>query len=114
MLIRIDERSSEPMYLQIAAQIRSAIATHQAGIGTALPAVRDLADSLGVNMHTVRAAYGVLRDEGLVDMRRGRSVQVVGRGEQAKVHELARQLVVEARRFGFSNGEIEQIVQEQM
>ena len=69
------------------------------------------ADSLGVNMHTVRAAYALLRDEGLVEMRRGRSVTVLGGAEsQASLVQLASGLVGAARRLGMTDRAIVQLV----
>ena len=72
MVIRIDQRSDEPLYLQIRTQIIAAIARGELVPGQALPSVRSLASDLGINLHTVNKAYAVLRDEGYVLMR-GRS-----------------------------------------
>ncbi|RDB68819.1 GntR family transcriptional regulator [Eggerthella sinensis] len=72
MIIRIDQRSEEPLYLQIRGQIIAAIATGELVPGASLPSVRALASDLGINLHTVNKAYAVLRDEGYVLMR-GRS-----------------------------------------
>ena len=72
MIIRIDQKSEEPLYLQLRGQIIAAIATGELVPGQALPSVRALASDLGINLHTVNKAYAVLRDEGYVLMR-GRS-----------------------------------------
>lgn len=72
MIIRIDQKSEEPLYLQLRGQIIAAIATGELVPGEALPSVRALASDLGINLHTVNKAYAVLRDEGYVLMR-GRS-----------------------------------------
>ncbi|MEG0990501.1 GntR family transcriptional regulator [Gordonibacter sp.] len=72
MIIRIDQKAEEPLYLQIRSQIIAAIATGEVEPGQALPSVRSLAADLGINLHTVNKAYAVLRDEGYVLMR-GRS-----------------------------------------
>lgn len=72
MVIRIDQKSEEPLYLQIRGQIIAAIARGELEPGAALPSVRALASDLGINLHTVNKAYAVLRDEGYVLMR-GRS-----------------------------------------
>lgn len=72
MIIRIDQRSKDPLYLQIRGQIIAAIARGELEPGAALPSVRALASDLGINLHTVNKAYAVLRDEGYVLMR-GRS-----------------------------------------
>ena len=81
MVIRIDQKSEEPLYLQIRSQIIAAIATGELVPGTALPSVRALASDLGINLHTVNKAYAVLRDEGYVLMR-GRS-GAYGAGERS-------------------------------
>jgi len=64
MIIRLDQNSAEPLYLQIRAQIIEAIAKGSLVPGDPLPSVRSLAQDLGINLHTVNKAYAVLRDEG--------------------------------------------------
>ena len=76
MLITIDAASNEPLFTQVAAAIRAQIATGEARPGDRLPPAKDLASGLGVNVHTVLHAYQELRDEGLVDLRRGRGAVV--------------------------------------
>jgi GntR family transcriptional regulator len=101
MLVRIDPARPEPLHEQIAAQLRRALGDGRLGTGEQLPPARQLADALEVNMHTVLRAYGALRDEGLVEMRRGRGVTVrAAGGHRARVVELARDLLAEARRQG--------------
>jgi DNA-binding transcriptional regulator YhcF (GntR family) len=111
MLIRVDECSSVPLYAQIAGQIRRAIASGEVVVGDRLPAARQLADSLDVNMHTVLRALSQLRDEGLVDMRRGRGVTIVSQGAGALVAEAARAFVAAARDQGLSDSEIRDLVE---
>lgn len=72
MLFRIDPSGTESLSAQIAGQIRSAAARGELAPGSRLPAARDVADALGVNLHTVLRAYQDVRDEGLIDLRRGR------------------------------------------
>ena len=72
MIICIDQKAEEPLYLQIRNQVIAAIARGELVPGAALPSVRALASDLGINLHTVNKAYAVLRDEGYVLMR-GRS-----------------------------------------
>jgi DNA-binding transcriptional regulator YhcF (GntR family) len=81
--------------------------------GERLPPARELAEALGVNMHTVLRAYGDLRDEGLVDMRRRRGVIVRGGGDQrARLLELVRELTAEAARQGLSRAELRRLIEE--
>lgn len=69
MLITVDSRAGEPLYLQIRNQIVAGIATGELEPGASLPSVRALASDLGINLHTVNKAYAVLRDEGYVRIR---------------------------------------------
>ena len=73
MLIEIDFNSEEAIYIQLRNQIIMGIATSTIHEGDSLPSVRQLADTVGVNMHTVNKAYSVLKQEGFIqlDRRRG-------------------------------------------
>ena len=73
MVIRIDFGSQEALYVQLYNQIIYGIANAQLLPGETLPSVRDLAEDIGINMHTVNKAYSVLKQEGFVklDRRRG-------------------------------------------
>ncbi len=76
MLIRIDPASDVSLFAQVAASVRADIAAGRLVAGDRLPAAREVAGALDVNLHTVLHAYQDLRDEGLVDMRRGRGAVV--------------------------------------
>ena len=78
MIIEIDFNSEEALYLQLCYQIIMGIAASRFREGDALPSVRQLADSIGINMHTVNKAYTVLKQEGYVkvDRRRGAVIAV--------------------------------------
>ncbi|MBO8463872.1 MAG: GntR family transcriptional regulator [Firmicutes bacterium] len=100
--IEIDFQSSEAIYLQLRNQIIIGIATKQLQDGESLPSVRQMADCLGVNMHTVNKAYGLLKQDGYLqlDRRKGAviSVQVSTdkHSEVEALHENMQMLVAEA------------------
>ena len=73
MIIEVDFNSDEAIYVQLCNQIIMGIATSVIHEGDSLPSVRQLADTVGVNMHTVNKAYNVLKQEGYIslDKRRG-------------------------------------------
>ena len=73
MLIEVDFNSDEAIYIQLCNQIIMGIATSMIQEGDSLPSVRRLADTIGVNMHTVNKAYSILKREGYIslDKRRG-------------------------------------------
>ena len=115
MLIRIDPSSEIPLNEQIAAGVRRAMADGVVATGDRLPAAAQLARSLDVNMHTVLKAYSRLRDDGLVEMRRGRGVTVVGQpAERAALVEAARSLVERAVAAGYRPAEIRELVEVQL
>ena len=81
MILRIDQASSQPVYLQIRDQIVAAIARGELLPADRLPSVRTLAGDLGINLHTANKAYALLRDEGYLLMR-GRSGAIVADYQQ--------------------------------
>lgn len=78
MIIEIDFNSDEALYVQLRNQIILGIATNRFQEGDSLPSVRQMAESIGINMHTVNKAYTVLKQEGYVkvDRRKGAVIAV--------------------------------------
>jgi DNA-binding transcriptional regulator YhcF (GntR family) len=107
----IDRSDPAALHEQVAAQLRRAIAEGEALPGERLPPARDLAAVLGVNTNTVLRALRELRDEGLLEFRRGRSVTVTGAPEDGAVVARARDLVRFARRNGYRVDELVEIIQ---
>ena len=95
MLIQIDFNSDEAIYIQLRNQIILGIATSRIQEGEALPSVRQLAENIGLNMHTVNKAYAVLKQEGFVsiDRRRGAVVSIEADKRQA-LQEMKDELMV--------------------
>ena len=77
VLIKIDFNSDEAIYIQLINQIIWGIATEQIREGDSLPSVRQLADTIGINMHTVNKAYSVLKQEGLLTLHSRRGAVIV-------------------------------------
>ncbi len=77
MLWAVNPSDPQPLYEQIATVVRRAVAERTLRPGDRLPASKDLADALDVNLHTVLRAYQMLRDEGLIELRRGRGAVVI-------------------------------------
>jgi len=76
MLFRVNLAAGEPLFEQLATQVRLALVDGELRHGERLPAAGDVAEALGINVHTVLHAYQVLRDEGLIELRRGRGAVV--------------------------------------
>ena len=95
MLIEIDFNSEEALYLQLRNQIIMGIATMELREGDSLPSVRQLAETIGINMHTVNKAYTVLKQEGFVkvDRRRG-AVIAVNLDKMKALEELKQELLL--------------------
>ncbi|WP_342759968.1 GntR family transcriptional regulator [Kineothrix sedimenti] len=104
MIIEIDFNSDEALYLQLRNQIIIGIATSKIRIGEELPSVRQLADDIGINMHTVNKAYTVLKQEGFVkvDRRRG-AVIAIDVDKLEAIEELRRDLNVLLARSSCKN-----------
>lgn len=95
MLIEIDFNSEEAIYIQLRNQVILGIATANIHEGDSLPSVRQLAETIGVNMHTVNKAYNVLKQEGFItlDKRRG-AVIALDENKIRAVEEMRKQLQI--------------------
>ncbi len=104
MLFRIDFAGGEPLFTQLADQIRAAAARGELRPGERLPAARDLAESLDISLHTVLHAYQELRDEGVIELRRGRGAVLTSTATQdlAQLHRALTAAAAEAKRRGLS------------
>lgn len=111
-VLEIDVSSPVPLHEQVAGAIRRAIAEGEAVPGERLPPARDLAAVLGVNANTVFRALRTLRDEGLLEFRRGRGVTVTGAAPaRGVVVSKARELIVLARQHGYGLDELTKIME---
>jgi GntR family transcriptional regulator len=100
-----------PLHEQAAAEIRRAIAAGEAAVGERLPPAMDLAAVLGVNRNTVLRALRLLRDEGLLEFRRGRGITVTGTPERTALLTGARELLALARQSGYRRDELIRIIE---
>jgi GntR family transcriptional regulator len=99
---------SDPMHLheQVAAEIRRPSSDGEASPGERIPQAKDLALVLGVNTNTALTALRLLRDEGLVEMGRGRAIHVAGSPGRSQVVEKLKELLDVARRHGYRRDEL--------
>jgi GntR family transcriptional regulator len=104
--MQIEVTDSTPLWEQVAAEIRRAIAEGEAKPGERMPLAKDLATVLGVNRNTVLRALHQLRDEGLLEIRQGRGITVAGTPERGAVLARARDLVAFARKNGYRQDEL--------
>jgi GntR family transcriptional regulator len=120
MLISLDQKDPRPIYLQIVAQIKEQIRTGELKPGDELPSVRELAESLGINLHTVHHAYQQLRDQEIIYLRSSQHARV------AKLRDLPapqdqvetqligkmRELITEAFHLGLSAQDLHRLLDE--
>ena len=110
--VKVDRNDALDLHEQVASEIRRAIADGEAKPGERLPPAKDLAAILDVNTNTVLRALRQLRDEGLLDFRRGRGITVTGTPQQSAVVERAKELLHFARKQGYNPEELAQIIQQ--
>ena len=110
MIIKIDFESEEAIYIQLRNQIIMGIATDRIREGDSLPSVRQLAENIGINMHTVNKAYAVLKQEGYIklDRRRG-AVIALDIDKLRSIEHLREELSVLLARSGCKNVSREEV-----
>ena len=109
----IDHGSRESLQHQIARCVRQGVASGELAVGEQLPPATELAAALAVDRNTVLAAYRHLRDEGLLEFRRGRGARVASTvTEPAPVAEAAEALVAVARQHGLGRGDLIRIIEQ--
>lgn len=108
MIIKIDFQSEVPIYLQLKSQIVHGIASLELRAGESLPSVRQMAEDIGINLHTVNKGYNLLKDEGFVtiDRRKGAIINKlpieVGQKTKDTLNEELKDIIAEAHCFGIS------------
>lgn len=112
-LVKPDPRDPAPLHEQVAAALRRAVAEGDYTVGERLPTTRDLAAALDVDPNTVLRSLRRLRDEGLLDFRRGRGITVAAvANKRGEIIQEARLLLRLASRHGISREELVQIIEE--
>ena len=121
MLISINEKDTRPIYLQIIGQIKEQVSNGTLKPGDELPSVRELAESLGINMHTVRSAYLKLRDQGIINLRLGRKARIAKFQESSQtiqatsdIPERLKEIIVDALLAGLSPDYLRKLVNQQL
>jgi GntR family transcriptional regulator len=121
MWLSIDQKDNRPLYLQIINQIKEQVNQGTLKPGDELPSVRELADSLGINLHTVRNAYLKLRDQGIIDLRLGRRARIAemlpaggSAGNRAGLKQRIKEIVTDAELMGFSPDDIRDMMDRQL
>jgi GntR family transcriptional regulator len=110
--VKVDKADPTDLYQQVAAEIRRAIADGEAKPGERLPPAKDMAAVLGVNTNTVLRALRQLRDEGLLEFRRGRGISVAATPARGAIIQQARELVLLARHHGYRVDELIEIIKD--
>jgi GntR family transcriptional regulator len=106
----VDRTTVVSLHEQVAGSIRRAIADGEANPGDRLPQARDLAAVLGVNTNTVLRALRLLREEGLLEMGRGRRIVVAGSPQRSAVVSRLREMVTFARSQGYSTADLAEML----
>jgi GntR family transcriptional regulator len=107
----VDRSGSTDLHEQVAAEIRRAIADGEAKPGERIPQAKDLAAVLGVHTNTVLRALRMLRDEGLLEVGRGRAITIAGTPERGVVVAKMKELIDLGRRNGYRRDELVEMLQ---
>jgi GntR family transcriptional regulator len=120
MLISIDKNDARPIYLQIVIQIKEQIRQGTLKQGDELPSVRELAVSLGINMHTVRSAYIKLKEQGIINLALGRRATIAKmkqpenkRATEAEITARLEEITTDALLMGLKKDEVKKILNQQ-
>lgn len=111
IFVTVDRAEPVALHDQVAAEIRRAIADGEALPGDRLPLAKDLAAVLGVNKNTVLRAMHILREEGLLDFRRGRGITVAGTPVQGAVIDRVRELIAFCRTQGYQRDDVIRLIE---
>lgn len=119
MMIEIERSLEEPVYEQIARQIRECVASGELPPGTPLPTVRVLASDLGVNLNTVARAYWLLEEEGFVLIRNRSGAEVVApvrkpAADREKLCQDLRRTLAQMRQAGFTPEELRRLAEQEI
>jgi len=121
MWLSINEKDNRPIYLQIINQVKEQVGNGTLKPGAELPSVRELAQSLGINLHTVRSAYLKLRDQGIIELRLGRKARIAHlpaplnrRDAETRLKQSIKELVTEAQLTGLSRERLHRLIDQQM
>jgi GntR family transcriptional regulator len=109
--VKLDRGDPLPLHDQVAGEIRRDIANGDVRPGDRLPPARDMAAVLGVHTNTVLRALRILRDEGVLEFRRGRGVTVTGEPEHGVIWAQAQELLTQARRLGLQREDVVAIIE---
>lgn len=121
MLLSIDEKDTRPIYVQLIGQIKEQVSHGALRPGDALPSVRELAESLGINMHTARNAYLKLRDQRIIELRWGRKARIASLPQSfesavtpANISDRLKEIIIDARLAGLSADDLREMVNREL
>ena len=120
MFLSINQNDNRPLYLQIINQIKEQVGNGTLKPGDELPSVREVADSLGINLHTVRSAYLKLRDQGIINLHLGRRARIAKRLPQkhldleTDIQKRLQELITDALVRGIQPDDLRKLINRQL